>query len=175
MNVLRGKVGDIEVISYCFIFLVIIIFIMNKSSIELQVGVKALIKNKKGEVLMLRNNRKLYPNFKGDWSIPGGRIKSGTSIKKNLEREVREETGLKMIGEPELLAAQDILHVPGKHIVRLTYICSAEGKIRLSDEHIGYKWEKIEKLHQVEKMDILILEILDKVKEFVNRQRQKMA
>lgn len=58
----------------------------------------------------------------------------------NLARELMEETGLTLSGAPRLIAAQDLMKVAERHVVRLTYIGEAEGDVRLSHEHTDYKW-----------------------------------
>jgi 8-oxo-dGTP pyrophosphatase MutT (NUDIX family) len=65
------------------------------------VGVKALIRNSEGNILMFRvSNREMQirVGWKGEvmWDIPGGRIKKGSTAIKTLESEVKEETGLKI-------------------------------------------------------------------------------
>ena len=55
-----------------------------------------------------------------------------------------EETGLVVTGDPVLVAAQDLMKVSPRHVVRLTYIGSADGEVRLSDEHIEYQWLAID-------------------------------
>jgi len=108
---------------------------------ELQVGVKALLKNKKGQYLLLHRSSKKYPDVTGKWDIVGGRINPGKTLLENLKREVFEETGLKLIGTLKLIAAQDILRNTGKHVVRLTYLGKAVGKIKLDRrESDDYKW-----------------------------------
>ena len=104
---------------------------MTDLAIILQVGVKILLKNKEGKYLLLRRSLEKYPEIKGRWDAVGGRIEPGTSLMDNLRREVREETALTIVGMPTLIGGQDILRVPGKHIVRLTYMGEAEGEIVL--------------------------------------------
>jgi ADP-ribose pyrophosphatase YjhB (NUDIX family) len=105
-----------------------------KMYMELQVGVKVLLRNSRGKYLLLRRSDKKYSDVRGRWDIVGGRIKPGIRLVENLTREVKEETGLKIFGEPELIAAQDILRTPGKHVVRLTYLAKVEGKVKLDME-----------------------------------------
>ncbi len=47
---------------------------MDSSTLPLQVGVKALLKNKDGKYLLVRRNPKKYPDMKPSWDIVGGRI-----------------------------------------------------------------------------------------------------
>ena len=82
----------------------------------------------------------------------------------NLKREISEETGLSLTGEPQLLAAQDILRVPGKHVVRLTYIGDAPvGGLRLdATENDRFQWFTIDELKTLENIDIYLKEVLAK-------------
>ena len=107
----------------------------------LQVGVKALIKNDKGQYLFLRRSERMQAETEPHWDIPGGRIDPAERLEQALAREIAEETNLTLSGVPQLIAAQDIL-VPAKdlHVVRLTYVANAHGEIAVSDEHQEYVW-----------------------------------
>ena len=61
---------------------------------ELQVGVKALLKNKEGKYLLVRRSSEKYPEVGAMWDIVGGRIKAGSPLFDNLKREVKEEVNL---------------------------------------------------------------------------------
>lgn len=133
--------------------------------IKLQVGVKALLKNSEGKFLLLRRNMDLYPSVFAPWDIVGGRIEPGKPLFENLAREIDEETGLKLRGEPKLIAAQDILRKPGYHVVRLTFIAEVDGDIpRLSEEHDDYKHVSISELKEMSEneLDNYLKELLDK-------------
>ena len=129
---------------------------------ELQVGVKILLENKDSKYLIVRRSAEKYPEVGPKWDIVGGRINPGASLIENLKREVVEETGLDITGEPKLITAQDILRIAGKHIVRLTYIGEADGEVSLSDEHDDYKWLSLEDISKLEPMDTYFKEVLKK-------------
>jgi len=112
----------------------------------LQVGVKVLLKNPDGKYLLLKRNPDKYKNVKGNWDIIGGRINPGTALLENLYREVKEETSFELTNNPTLIAAQDILTMDERHIVRLTYTANIEGEPILSDESIDYAWLTFEEL-----------------------------
>ncbi len=129
-------------------------------------GLKALIRNSLGQILLLkvdpnhlRNNRDPY------WDIPGGRIHRGEAPATALAREVAEETGLDLSGQPEPFAmvlsniriplgshGTDSQPHPNSHSGPLTdpdvglilsiYICPVadSATIRLSHEHTDYHW-----------------------------------
>ena len=133
------------------------------SEIELQVGVKILLQNKDGKYLLLHRSKEKYPDASGRWDIVGGRINPGQALIDNLKREVQEEIGLKVAGEPKLMAAQDILKMPGRHIVRLTYSGIAEGEVSLdTTENDKYEWFDREQIKQLQDLDIYLKELLDK-------------
>jgi 8-oxo-dGTP diphosphatase len=110
---------------------------------KLQVGVKALIKNREGAYLFLRRSSLLSTDSsETSWDIPGGRINPDEELIDALRREIKEEVGCDITSIPKLIAAQDIL-VPAKelHVVRLTYVIEAEvPTVMLSDEHDEYQW-----------------------------------
>jgi len=128
---------------------------------ELQVGVKILLRNKEGKYLLLRRSAKKYPEAGEQWDMVGGRIDPGTTLMENLAREIAEEAGLALVGEPRLVAAQDILRVPGRHVVRLTYVGAADGEPRLSDEHDTYRWFELKDIAAHPKCDPYLKELLD--------------
>ena len=128
---------------------------------ELQVGVKIILQNKEGKYLVILRSAIKYPEAGAKWEVGGGRINPGTPLLENLKREVMEETGLEITGEPKLIAAQDILR-PTKHIVRLTYIGYGDGEVKLSEEHTDYKWLNREELIKIEPVDPVLKEVLEK-------------
>lgn len=132
----------------------------------LQVGVKILLKNEEGKYLMLHRSSKKYPDADGRWDCTGGRIIPGTPLMDNLRREVSEETGLEIIGEPELIAAQDILRINDLHIVRLTYRGHARGNVILdTEENDEYRWFALQELYELDDMCAYCKKILDKLYE----------
>lgn len=78
----------------------------------------------------------------------------------NLAREIKEETGLDLVKEPRLIAAQDILRETF-HVVRLTYRGEIEGDVKLSNEHAGFRWVTLEELKILEPLDSYVKKLLD--------------
>lgn len=128
---------------------------------ELQVGVKVILKNKDGKYLVIERNADKYPETGAKWDIVGGRIDKGSSLLENLRREIMEETGLVMTSEPKLITAQDIIKTD-KHVVRLTYLGEADGEVKLSEEHSAYKWISLEEISMLEPMDSYFKEVINK-------------
>lgn len=128
----------------------------------LKVGVKVLLRNPEGKILLLKRSSK-YRAVEGSWDIPGGRIETGSSLMENLAREVREEAGLTVRGVPRLVAAQDIFPKddPDQHIVRLTYVGEAEGETALDGvEHTEHRWVPFGELGALPGLDNYLRELL---------------
>jgi 8-oxo-dGTP diphosphatase len=120
---------------------------MKGKIMKLQVGVKVLIENKEGKFLLLERAGKMPSDGGYYWDIPGGRINEGEPLMTALRREVTEETGLTLAGEPILFMAQDIfVDKADLHVVRLTYQGFGSGDTTLSDEHQSYRWVTHEEL-----------------------------
>lgn len=132
----------------------------------LQVGVKALMRNKDGKYLLLKRSVEKYKNTNGEWDIPGGRIEPGTKQFENLKREIKEETGLELVEVPRLIKAQDIFAKSGKtgeekHVVRLTYVGEIEGEPVLNEENTDFIWLAYEKLKSFEGLDPYLQEVVN--------------
>jgi len=114
------------------------------------VGVKALISNSQGQILLLKadvSNHKT--NVQPYWDIPGGRVQEGQSILDTLAREVEEEVGVDTNSRaPELVATIISKHtIPvsesltvGLLLVVYRVFINDEADIVLSPEHTEYEW-----------------------------------
>ena len=64
-------------------------FINRRANTRFLVGVIGVVKNRDGDVLVLRHTYR--PGF--PWGLPSGWLKEGESVEASLEREIGEETG----------------------------------------------------------------------------------
>lgn len=113
-------------------------------------GIKAIIRDTNGKILLLRTNSKTLKGYKGEpyWDIPGGRIHKESTIEETLKREVEEETGITSIKKfvPFSMVLSNNIRIPiGDDTVGLilaSYVCEVDdvGDIKLSDEHTKYGW-----------------------------------
>lgn len=126
----------------------------------MQVGVKAFLKNKDGKYLFVRKNPGKYPEVGAIWDLPGGRIHPGSPLMENLKREIMEEVKLELTDIPILIAAQDILRVPGRHVVRLTYTAAIDGEPEIDEESLEHAWFTLEELKNLDNLDLYFKEIL---------------
>lgn len=138
---------------------------------ELQVGVKILLRNSQGKYLLVRRSLEKYPEV-GDhqWDIVGGRIDPGFPLLDNLKREIKEEIGLDLVNEPRLVAAQDILRISDRHVVRLTYVGEIHGEPKLDpDEHSEYGWFTLHEMKNLQGLDLYFKEILNSKSEAIEK------
>jgi 8-oxo-dGTP pyrophosphatase MutT (NUDIX family) len=99
---------------------------------------KVLIFNKNDEILLLKRADKQQ-----NWDLPGGHIQKDENFVDGAKRETKEETNLDISGlKPVKTDEKD-------RIVKYFKANKYDGKISLDpEEHMDYKWVKIEDLDQ---------------------------
>jgi len=93
-----------------------------------------------GKFLLLKRNN---PPVKGEWWLPGGRIRKGEELEEAVKREVLEETGL----ECKIIRQIGVINqiFPECHTISIYYLVESESlDVKLNEEHSDYKW--VEKL-----------------------------
>lgn len=107
------------------------------------------IEKSAGAVIFRRENKKIYYlllHYEArHWDFPKGHIEKGESEEDALRREVFEETGIKnlKIVPGFRKTMRYFFKREGKTIMKTVVFYLAETKtkrVRLSFEHIGYKW-----------------------------------
>ncbi len=103
------------------------------------VGIKGLIKNQAGEILILNDTSK------GKWEVPGGRIDAGAGIEDSFAREISEEipgATHPKLGELIYASVGDFIVENDHRLLLLFYAAQVTlpEKIALSDEHSAVAW-----------------------------------
>ena len=118
----------------------------------LQIGVKLILYDPRSEVfLALKRSTLEGCQHRESYDIPGGRLKPGEEPLEALRREVSEETGYVIWGDPVLVSAQNVLSTDSKQVVRLTYMLEDTLDaldIELSDEHEAYEFLPLEERNE---------------------------
>ena len=105
------------------------------------VGIGALVVEN-GRVALIRRGK---APLQGEWSIPGGMLELGETLRQGAEREALEETGL-VVRATELLGVFDrvIPDSDGKivyHYVLIDFLCErVSGELRAGADAADAKW-----------------------------------
>ncbi|HLZ00125.1 MAG TPA: NUDIX hydrolase [Candidatus Angelobacter sp.] len=101
------------------------------------VGVGAVIIHN-GQVLLVRRAK---PPLQGRWSLPGGVVELGETLRAAVEREICEETGL-VVQATEVVAVLDRI-LPGDnagiqyHYVLIDFLCRCQGGELRADSDVS--------------------------------------
>lgn len=105
---------------------------------------KALIQNSDGEFLAVRESEGRDKGTAGKWELPGGRVKVGEDRFEAAEREIEEETGLKVSNGADVVR----IGVESDHLVScyIVYFDEFEGEPRVREKghHEEFRWVKPE-------------------------------
>jgi ADP-ribose pyrophosphatase YjhB (NUDIX family) len=117
------------------------------------VGVGAVIINKQStgaesRVLLIRRGQ---PPLLGEWSLPGGVLECGETLREAAAREAREETGL-VVEIREMLGVYERV-IPGDdgrvryHYVLIDFLCiPMNGDLRAASDAADVGWFMLEEL-----------------------------
>ena len=107
------------------------------------VGVGAVIIHQGRVVLVKRGN----PPLLGEWSLPGGAVELGETLRAAAEREVREETGL-IVKATEVIEVLDRI-IPGEkdapqyHYVLIDFLCTVQGgELKAGGDAVDARWAR---------------------------------
>lgn len=111
------------------------------------VGQKSLVLNSMNELLFLKRSEKSGRG--GGWDICGGGLDKYEDPIKGIEREIEEESGLKV--KNILPIALTSYNEDGEWVVMIGYQSEAlTDKVELSWEHDEYVWKSIDEAKQMD-------------------------
>jgi ADP-ribose pyrophosphatase YjhB (NUDIX family) len=88
----------------------------------LTVGVRAIVQSDDGKFLLLRHT------YTPGWHFPGGGVEKGETVERALCSELRQETGLRLRGKPEIFGVFHNCAMSHRDHV-LAYRCNVEGNM----------------------------------------------
>jgi len=89
---------------------------------EIFVAVGAVIEDDKGRILLVRHVPQRGGFWQGKWICPGGRLNLGEGIREGIEREVSEETNLRIRLSTMLIPFERIVKLEGQTTLHVIYI-----------------------------------------------------
>ncbi|MFA6896701.1 MAG: NUDIX domain-containing protein [Patescibacteria group bacterium] len=114
------------------------------------IGVFALIKNGKGEILLTKakSSEKRGKDYEGIWSMSGGTLEFGETCEEGLEREIMEELGIN-ISDIKLLNYNDYIK-DEKHWLALNFSAQTKEEARNMEleKNEEMKWFSLEDIPQ---------------------------
>ena len=126
------------------------------------VGVGAVILEK-GKILLIKRGSE--PN-KGLWSIPGGPVRIGETLREALRREVREETGLEVEVNELAFVADEILEFEGAryHYVIVDFFANIKGgELKPGSDAVDARWFNLQEMEKEDVVDF-VRKIAEEVK-----------
>lgn len=130
------------------------------------VGVGAVIIDKRRVLLIKRGS----PPLMGEWSLPGGVVELGETLRAAAEREALEETGLlvKAGGVIEVLdrIVPDKASAPQYHYVLVDFLCTVHGgELRAGGDAADARWAGEDELAEY-KLEQTAVEVIRKAFEW---------
>jgi 8-oxo-dGTP diphosphatase len=114
------------------------------------IGVGAIIVDHDRVVLVKRG----HPPLAGEWSIPGGALEVGETLREGVIREAREETGL-LVEPLDLLGVFDRVLRDGQgqvlyHYVLVDFLCKqSAGELRAGGDADDARWLTAEQVAEL--------------------------
>jgi 8-oxo-dGTP diphosphatase len=98
------------------------------------------------------------------WSVPGGKVDSTTEeanvLRNALKREIREEVGIEIDDDIELIYDNSFIRSDGAHVVMMIFLCRYKsGKARPLEDTAELKWLTLEELKRLNIEDHMKMEI----------------
>lgn len=132
---------------------------------QFHLAVKGIIVRRDGKILVVKRSD-IDDHKPGVWETVGGGVEEQLSPEKALEREIKEEVGLKV----KILKPFNVFSFKkdtGEFKIGITFICKyVSGKVRLSHEHSDFSWINPKDFRKLPSVPSLHKEIASYAKEY---------
>lgn len=105
------------------------------------VGIKVVVFDREGKVLLLRRSEKC--SRAGGWDFPGGGLEKEDLVE-GLMREMEEETGIEVADEKLVYAVTHTSQTGDPYIILGYKVKAQSNVVTLSWEHDQYRWVMVE-------------------------------
>ncbi len=127
---------------------------------KIYVSQKAILFDEEKKLLTMRRT-KTAPSRPLHWDLPGGDIEMGEDLKKDIAREIKEETKLK-VKNIEIIDAVGGFNDKKEFWITICYAAQPISKnVKLSYEHNDYRWVTVD--------EFLKLKISPRIRKFIER------
>lgn len=133
------------------------------------------IKDEKVLIVKRATTRTLYPGY---WECGGGQVKVGENFSEAIKRQMKEELGV-IVKPIYPISTYEIInsHLEQKKIPGIKFVCEILKYInnkepQISREHTHFKWQRIDKLYEVNLIHGLDIDIL-KAYNFIQKYKKK--
>ena len=141
---------------------------MKREFPEMPIAAAAAVVVKEGKILIIKRN--FDPN-RGKWSIPGGVIEVGETVRESAVREVYEETGLRVKIGKIADVVDNIIHEGEKvkyHFVNCDFEAEyISGEVKINEEVSDFAWieeEDMEKYNMTKGAASVIRLVFERMK-----------
>jgi len=126
--------------------------------------VKGLVKDEKGQILLVRRKREWDKEAHDKWEFPGGKIEFGETPEEATIREVKEESGYDVSVEsmlPKLLSWSHKSEEKEVQLILVCFICKLSGGESLLGDH------GVSEIRWLEPSEVLKLDCLPGITDFL--------
>ncbi|GGG12051.1 NUDIX hydrolase [Dokdonia pacifica] len=119
---------------------------------KIRLSVDAVVFGYEEGVISVLLIKRKYDPFKGKWAIPGGFVLNNESLETAVERELQEETGVKINYLEQLYTFGDVERDPRGRVVTVAYVGLVRPntfKIFASTDASQVQWFTIDKLPEL--------------------------
>lgn len=138
------------------------------------VAVKGWIEKDSKFLLAKRGPNELHKPNK--WSLPGGKIEDEVEepsiLQKTLRREIKEEVGIDITDDVELIYNNSFLRVDGAHVVMLTFLCHYKsGEAKPMEDTAEIRWFTIEELKKFNEAEDFLKKEINELENYLKNNR----